>query len=81
MQHPRFRAGYDFLLIRAEGGDAPAELADWWTRFQDAEDHEREAMLVKNPVGEGTKRKRRRKPRGGDGGGDDGQAPVEVVLG
>lgn len=37
MEHPRFRAAYDFLLIRAEieGGEL-AELAQWWTEFQDA---------------------------------------------
>jgi len=37
MEHPRFRAAYDFLLIRAEiaGGDL-TELAQWWTEFQDA---------------------------------------------
>ncbi|MCB2261915.1 MAG: polynucleotide adenylyltransferase PcnB [Candidatus Thiosymbion ectosymbiont of Robbea hypermnestra] len=36
LAHPRFRAAYDFLLLRAEAGEADAELADWWTRFQAA---------------------------------------------
>jgi hypothetical protein len=27
---PRFRAGYDFLVLRAESGEIPAEIADWW---------------------------------------------------
>jgi len=31
--HPRFRAAYDFLLLRAEVGDAPAELGEWWSEF------------------------------------------------
>ncbi len=62
LSHPRFRAGYDFLLIRAQGGDAPQELADWWTRFQDADDEERAAMLLPANAGE-AKRKRRRRPR------------------
>ncbi|MEW5771749.1 MAG: polynucleotide adenylyltransferase PcnB [Pseudomonadota bacterium] len=63
--HPRFRAGYDFLLIRARGGDAPAELADWWTRFQDADEDERAELLAAPGAGagEGAKRKRRRRPR------------------
>ncbi|MBI5331702.1 MAG: polynucleotide adenylyltransferase PcnB [Betaproteobacteria bacterium] len=77
MQHPRFRAAYDFLLIRAESGDAPAELAEWWTRFQDAEDSEREAMLIQPGAGEGAKRKCRRKPHKSE----DGAGPVEVILG
>ena len=34
VEHPRFRAAYDFLLLRAESGEEVAELADWWTQFQ-----------------------------------------------
>ena len=34
MTHPRFRAAYDFLLLRAACGEAPQELADWWTEAQ-----------------------------------------------
>jgi poly(A) polymerase len=30
VEHPRFRAAYDFLVLRADAGEAPAELADWW---------------------------------------------------
>jgi len=33
--HPRFRAAYDFLLLRAHSGEADVELADWWTKFQE----------------------------------------------
>ena len=36
LEHPRFRAGYDFLLLRCESGEVDAELGEWWTRFQDA---------------------------------------------
>jgi len=35
MAHPRFRAAYDFLLLRAAVGEAPPELADWWTKAQE----------------------------------------------
>jgi len=34
LAHPRFRAAYDFLLIRIEAGDAPEELGRWWTEVQ-----------------------------------------------
>jgi poly(A) polymerase len=34
LEHPRFRAAYDFLLLRARAGENVKELADWWTRFQ-----------------------------------------------
>jgi poly(A) polymerase len=73
--HPRFRAGYDFLLIRAQGGDAETELADWWTRFQDADENERAGMLVTSTGGE-SKRKRRRRPRR-----KPGDEALEVNLG
>lgn len=34
-EHPRFRAAYDFLLLRAEAGEPVQEIADWWTRYQE----------------------------------------------
>ncbi len=56
--HPRFRAAYDFLLLRAEVGNAPQELADWWTDFQKGKD-------MPKPGGDaaGGRRRRRRRPR------------------
>jgi poly(A) polymerase len=41
----RFRAGYDFLRLRADCGDVPTELADWWEDFHLGSDDDREAML------------------------------------
>ena len=63
MEHPRFRAGYDFLLIRAESGEVAEELAQWWTRFQEADANERESMLIADSYPKARKR-RRRKPAG-----------------
>ena len=58
----RFRAGYDFLLIRAQSGEVPMELAEWWERFQDASPEERQAMLLPASAGDpATRRKRRRR--------------------
>lgn len=37
LEHPRFRAAYDFLALRALAGDESMELAQWWTTFQEAE--------------------------------------------
>jgi len=36
LTHPRFRAAYDLLLLRAEYGLASAEMAKWWTDVQAA---------------------------------------------
>jgi poly(A) polymerase len=33
-EHPKFRAGYDFLCLRARAGEAVAEDCEWWTRIQ-----------------------------------------------
>lgn len=35
LAHQRFRAAYDFLLLRAEAGEDVQELANWWTEFQE----------------------------------------------
>jgi poly(A) polymerase len=35
LTHQRFRAAYDFLLLRAEAGEDVQELASWWTAFQE----------------------------------------------
>jgi poly(A) polymerase len=35
LAHQRFRAAYDFLLLRAEAGEDIQELASWWTTFQE----------------------------------------------
>ncbi len=44
LEHPRFRAAYDFLLLRAETVGAEKELAEWWTKFQFANDVEQKKM-------------------------------------
>ncbi|HVE51653.1 MAG TPA: polynucleotide adenylyltransferase PcnB [Casimicrobiaceae bacterium] len=61
LEHPRFRAAYDFLLLRATAGEAPQALADWWTLFQAADADEREAMLKPE---EAPKKRRRSRGRG-----------------
>jgi poly(A) polymerase len=60
LEHPRFRAAYDFLQLRCDSGELEAEIGDWWRRFQQASPHEREAMLIRE---EEPKRRRRRRRR------------------
>ncbi len=45
VEQPRFRAGWDFLRLRADAGEAPTELADWWEDFHLGDEDEREALL------------------------------------
>jgi poly(A) polymerase len=63
--HPRFRAAYDFLLLRAESGEADPELAQWWTKFQEANSDERAGMTGARK--RRRPRRRRRRPAGGSG--------------
>jgi poly(A) polymerase len=44
LEHPRFRAAYDLLLLRTQFGLAPREMADWWTRLQEVSSEERGKM-------------------------------------
>ena len=60
LEHPRFRAAYDFLLLRCASGELDPELGEWWTQFQRADAATRAGMLV-NDGGGGRKRRRRRK--------------------
>lgn len=61
LEQTKFRGAYDFLCLRAkaEGADLQ-ELAQWWQRFQHAEDSERE-RLVQQLGKEGVERKSRRR--------------------
>jgi poly(A) polymerase len=54
---PRFRAAYDFMLLRSQSGEVELELGEWWTEFQDASDERREEMLMPE---KGPKKRRRR---------------------
>jgi poly(A) polymerase len=61
LSNPRFRAAYDFLLLRCESGELDMEIAEWWERFQRVGDEERAGMLM---PGSGGRRRRRRRKRG-----------------
>ncbi|MDQ5883875.1 MAG: poly(A) polymerase [Pseudomonadota bacterium] len=45
MSHARFRAAYDFLLLRAIAQDEKIELAQWWTQFQESSETEQLEMI------------------------------------
>jgi poly(A) polymerase len=59
--HERFRAGYDFLVLRAASGEVPEELAQWWEKFQHADEAGRNAMLLAPQPGDQRRRRRRRR--------------------
>lgn len=63
LTHPKFRAAYDFLLLRSsvEGGPL-LEIAQWWTSLQEVSDNQKDKMIselaYKTP-----KKRARRKPK------------------
>lgn len=63
LAHPRFRAGYDFLLLRAGTGGADAELAQWWETYQNASEPEQRKMTQPTRKRNGGKSGRRRSYR------------------
>ena len=63
LQHPRFRAAYDFFALRALAGDESMELAQWWTTYQDAREDEQLKMVTALNAQSPKKPRRRRKPK------------------
>ncbi len=60
LAHKRFRAAYDFLLIREEVGEKLDNSGEWWTRYQEADAAQRQIMKQSGKPG----RRRRRKHQG-----------------
>lgn len=63
MQHPRFRAAYDLLLLREEAGELEPGLGEWWTRYQEADNEERINMCQGLSSSKKPRRRRRYKNR------------------
>jgi poly(A) polymerase len=68
--HPRFRAAYDFLLLRSGAGEVDRELADWWTEFQNTSGAG--AAPAQADAAPPRRRRRRRGGRRNGGGGAPG---------
>ena len=68
LAHPKFRAAYDFLLLREQVGEQLYGAGEWWTDIQEANEHDRVAMIQTwatsgKKTGRANKsRQRRRKP-------------------
>lgn len=61
--HPRFRAAYDFLLLREQAGELKPGAGDWWTRYQEADGSARQELLNQSPPSGKRKPRRRRRKR------------------
>jgi poly(A) polymerase len=69
IESPRFRAGYDFMLLRCATGEQNPALGEWWTDFIAADPAGQEDLMASAKADSGssatspTKRRRRRKPK------------------
>ncbi len=65
LEHPKFRAAYDFLLLREQVGEIEPGLGEWWTQFQIQNDSERQQSLSQLSGGLGNRKRkpRKRKPK------------------
>ena len=64
---PRFRASYDFLLLREQSGETQLkELCDWWTKIQTANEDEQLAMCRNTSKGTGKKKRSSKKVKSND---------------
>jgi poly(A) polymerase len=59
LEHPRFRAAFDFLRLRVAAGDEQADVFEFWQRLESMDDEHRKSA-VSPKRGE---RSRRRRPR------------------
>jgi len=46
LNNRRFRAAYDFLLLRANLYEVDQDVADWWTRIQEVDSEDKEDMII-----------------------------------
>ncbi len=62
VEHRRFRAAYDFLLLREQAGEDTGNLGQWWTDFQELPMEQRleQAAAQSKPGGSDRKRGGRR---------------------
>ena len=66
LSHPRFRAAYDFLLLRGEAGEVPMEVGEWWTELQEKNPSEAAQPDSKPRAGKGRRRNRPKNRSGGN---------------
>jgi poly(A) polymerase len=60
LEHQRFRAGYDFLLLRCASGELDESVGAWWTEFIEGDVAAREALLTQGGKDRSPRKRRRR---------------------
>lgn len=63
LAHPRFRAAYDFLLLRELSGEIEPGLGEWWAHYQAADKQTKRTMVEALSPAKPAAKKRVRRPR------------------
>lgn len=64
LEHPKFRAAYDFLCLRANAGESPVDDCRWWTELQEKSPEQQKQIISAQKPGSGKRRPRKRRPAG-----------------
>ena len=76
VEQPRFRAGFDFLRLRADAQEVDVTLADWWQEFSLADDAAREDLVQQARAEQQAKPRVRRAPK--PSGGELRETPLDI---
>ena len=49
LDHPKFRAAYDFMCLRTQAGELDKSECEWWTKIQEASPEEQKRMTRHKP--------------------------------
>jgi poly(A) polymerase len=83
IEQPRYRAGFDFLRLRADVGEIDPALADWWEDFALGSDDDRQALLADARAAQQKQPRVVRTPRPAqaeESAGDDGEVESDVEV-
>jgi poly(A) polymerase len=81
VEQPRFRAGFDFLRLRAQTGEADQQLATWWEDFSLADNDERRELMDVARQQDSAKRTAQGPRSGGRGGSSASRAAATPTSG
>jgi poly(A) polymerase len=77
--HTRFRAAYDFLVLRAETeAEHLQEAADWWTLYQEVDADQQSTMIDERRSSQPKKKRRRRRKAKRSPDSDDSDVELEL---
>jgi poly(A) polymerase len=62
LQHPKFRAAYDFLCLRANAGEMPVDDCRWWTELQQKNPEQQKKIISAPKHGPRKRSPKKRRP-------------------